>query len=212
MSTHSSSKSSRPRIPIPNNYDPITRQLKYVDKAHRLCVPNHIAASFTPHDNYLKYHMRTHTSIKTMKLRSGHLVAIPHPQVLSGYKAPRTHEQRHLFSDLTTKRHFEKMVHTVGMEIDSFHKRLCPFRLTALRNYVPWSLMAQNVIGTRAFDERNASYIRLESRYRPHTKTPLTTNQRYMRIVKNSESMQSNPTIFAEKSKMLHKFQLGDMD
>jgi hypothetical protein len=60
-----------------------------------------------------------------------------------------------------TKRHFEKMVHTVGMEMDSFHKRLCPFRLTALRNYVPWSLMAQNVVGTRAFDERNASYIRL---------------------------------------------------
>jgi hypothetical protein len=42
------------------------------------------------------------------------------------------------------------------------------------------------------------SYVwRLESRYRPHTKTPLTTNQRYMRIVKNSESMQSNPNIFA---------------
>lgn len=60
-----------------------------------------------------------------------------------------------------TKRHFEKMVHTVGMEIDSFHKRLCPYRLTALRNQVPWSLMAQNVIGTRAFDERNASYMRL---------------------------------------------------
>jgi hypothetical protein len=75
MSTHSS-KSSRPRIPIPNTYDPITRQLKYVDKAHRLCVPNHIAASFTPHDNHLKYHMRTHTSIKTLKLRSGHLVAV----------------------------------------------------------------------------------------------------------------------------------------
>lgn len=76
MSTHSSSKSSRPRIPIPNTYDPITRQLKYVDKAHRLCVPNHIATSFTPRDNYLKYHMRTHTSVKTMKLRSGHLVAV----------------------------------------------------------------------------------------------------------------------------------------
>ncbi len=77
MSTHSSKSSSRrPRIPIPNTFDPITRQLKYVDKAHRLCVPNHIVPSFTPHDNYLKYHMRTHTSVKTMKLKSGHLVAV----------------------------------------------------------------------------------------------------------------------------------------
>ena len=49
-----------PRNPIPNWIDSITKKWKYVDPAHRKCVPGFKAASFTPKNKHDKYHGRTH--------------------------------------------------------------------------------------------------------------------------------------------------------
>lgn len=65
-----------PRKAIPHHIDSITKELKYVDPAHRNCVPGFKAASFTPKKKKDKYHGRTHNCIASMRMTSGDMYAV----------------------------------------------------------------------------------------------------------------------------------------
>jgi hypothetical protein len=78
MSTRASSSTrmTTPRTPIPHHIDSITKKTKYIDPAHRECVPNFQAASFTPKLRRERYHGRTHNCITTFKMTTGDLFAV----------------------------------------------------------------------------------------------------------------------------------------
>ncbi|CAM6036627.1 unnamed protein product [Sphagnum compactum] len=128
---------------VPRTHDPVTRTLKYVDPGHRFCVPNFAAASFTPKDKHSKYHNLCHSSCGVIRMTSGDLYAIPHPQVLTGYKAKNASGQSK-FSDVT-------------------------------------------LVSGRPRD----------------MKTPMSTNQRYMKLIRRTPGM-SNASLFAGKLNHIH--------
>lgn len=198
-----------PRDPVPNHYDQAStnpRKLKYVDPSHRNCVPGFAAASFTPKDPAEKYRGRTHNCTAAVTANSGERYAICHSQVLTGYKAPYAYGQSAVFDGLTTNNYFNHLVRKVGEEVDTNSKKLVPYSLAALRN-LP-RVIGHNQVGLHCFDRRNASYIRLESGDKRDMKTPKTTHKRFHYLPRSKTGM-SNAGIFAEKSAMMHRHQMG---
>ena len=91
-----------PRKAIPHHIDSITKELKYVDPAHRNCVPGFKAASFTPKKKKDKYHGRTHNCIASMRMTSGDMYAVRIILHLSMWIVFSYHEGGFLCGILTT--------------------------------------------------------------------------------------------------------------
>ncbi|KAG0602907.1 hypothetical protein M758_10G050500 [Ceratodon purpureus] len=193
---------SFPRTPIPNTIDPISKEVKYGDPNHRECERSFRPASaYLPREKYSKYSDKTHTSVRTIRLTSGAIWAIPHPLKPTGYKKPGAYLK---FNDLTSKNYFEKRTSKAGEEMDSLTKKPCPYSPTAYRN-LPLELR-KNPVGLHSRDCRNASYLSLVSGKHGFFKTPKTTNQSYLKRLANPTGF-NNPVIFADKTKMYHRLQ-----
>ncbi|XP_024400369.1 uncharacterized protein [Physcomitrium patens] len=191
-----------PRLPLSNTIDPISRQVKYVDPNHRQCVPHNGPA--TPHsasDRYSGYGDQTHTSARTVRYTSGDIWAIPHHAVPTGYKNPKAWLK---FDDLTSKNYYEKKVRKTGEEMDSLSKKLCAYSPNASRNLRRDE--TRTLVGLYSRDCRNASYLRMVRVKQGYFKTPMTTNQSYLKGLQNSTGF-NNPVIFADKSKIYHRLQ-----
>ncbi|KAA6422401.1 MAG: PF05951 family [Trebouxia sp. A1-2] len=77
---------------------------------------------------------------------AGEVLVKPHESVKTGYKAPNAYGAKPIFSDETTNKHYQKMVHAVGAG-QGTHKKLEKYHPNAPRNR-PKETM-ENVVGNR---------------------------------------------------------------
>ncbi|DBA72785.1 hypothetical protein WJX79_005325 [Trebouxia sp. C0005] len=144
---------------------------------------------------------------------AGEVLVKPHESVKTGYKAPNAYGAKPIFSDETTNKHYQKMVHAVGAG-QGTHKKLEKYHPNAPRNR-PKETM-ENVVGNRHKlhpcikheKYRGSSQIRF-SDGDPDSRRPWkTTNQVFSKCAQVQDTVGlANCGISSSVAKDMHKKQ-----